>query len=159
MRAAKPARQAGGRGHDGRLMGRLLGRLALAGLLAAGSAVSAAGDSTGDATADATEQAARGAAIVASRSQGLCGLCHALPGQPAHLQGTIAPPLHGVGARYDAAALRARLLAPERFNPDSLMPAYGRTEGLLRVVPAQRGKPLLGAQQIDDVVAYLASLK
>ena len=139
----------------GSLMGRLLGRLALSGLLAAGSAVSTAGD----ATADATGKAERGAAIVASRSQGLCGLCHALPGQPAHLQGTIAPPLHGVGARYDAAALRAHLLTPERFNPDSVMPAYGRTEGLLRIAPAQRGKPLLGAQQIDDVVAYLASLK
>ena len=133
--------------------GRMLGSLALSGLLAMGPAASAAGAKcdTGDAT--------RGAAIVASRSQGLCGLCHALPGQPDHLQGTIAPPLHGVGARHDAADLRAHLLTPERFNPDSVMPAYGRSEGLTRIAPAQRGKPLLDAQQIDDVVAYLASLR
>ena len=101
----------------------------------------------------------RGAAIVASRSQGLCGLCHALPGQPDHLQGTLGPPLHGVGARLTAAELRAHLLAPERFNPDTLMPAYGRTDGLVQVAPALRGKPLLAPQQLDDVVAYLASLR
>ena len=131
--------------------GRRLGGWVVCGLLAVSAAASAAGDATGDAT--------RGAAIVASRSQGLCGLCHALPGQPAHLQGTIAPPLHGVGARYNAAELRAHLLTPERFNPETVMPAYARTEGLLRITPAQRGKPLLDTQQIDDVVAYLASLR
>ena len=134
----------GGRGRRGWRPGRLVSAL----VLAISAPVWA---QVGDAT--------RGAAIVASRSQGLCGLCHALPGQPAHLQGTIAPPLHGVGARYDAAELRAHLLTPERFNPDSVMPAYGRSEGLLRIAPAQRGKPLLAPQQIDDVVAYLASLR
>ena len=131
--------------------GRLLSRLGpLAGglLFALGAPVWA---QAGDAT--------RGAAIVASRSQGLCGLCHALPGQPEHLQGTLGPPLHGVGARYSAADLRAHLLAPERFNADTLMPAYGRSDGLVQVAPALRGKPLLAPQQIDDVVAYLASLR
>ena len=71
----------------------------------------------------AAGDAARGAALVASRSQGLCVLCHALPGQlPVH-QGTLGPPLDGVGARLDTDALRQRLLAPERFNPDTVMPA------------------------------------
>ena len=125
-------------------MRRLAGALALV-------VVAPVGAQTGDAT--------RGAAIVASRSQGLCGLCHALPGQPDHLQGTLGPPLHGVGGRLDAAELRAHLLAPERFNPDTLMPAYGRSDGLVRVAPALRGKPLLAPAQIDDVVAYLASLR
>ena len=107
----------------------------------------------------AAGEAARGGAIVASRSQGLCVLCHALPGQlPAH-QGSIGPPLDGVGARLDADALRQRLLAPERFNPDTLMPAYGRSEGLVQVATALRGKPLLAPGQIDDVVAYLATLR
>lgn len=119
-------------------------------LVAAGSA-GAAGD------------AGRGAVLVASRSQGLCSLCHAVPGLPAPLQGDIGPPLHGVGARLDAGALRQRLLAPERFNPDTLMPAYGpvpgRDDAARRVPDAQRGKPLLTAAQIDDVVAYLVSLK
>ena len=142
-----------------RVLGRVAGGLALSGLLAASPAASAKGDTEADTAGDATAAQTRGAVIVASRSQGLCGLCHALPGQPAHLQGTIAPPLHGVGARYDVAGLRAHLLTPERFNPASVMPAYGRTQGLLRIAPAQRGKPLLDAQQIDDVVAYLASLR
>ena len=140
--------QGRGRGcGQGRLLSRL-GPLAGGLLLALGAPVWA---QAGDAT--------RGAAIVASRSQGLCGLCHALPGQPEHLQGTLGPPLHGVGARYSSADLRAHLLAPERFNPDTLMPAYGRSDGLVQVAPALRGKPLLAPQQIDDVVAYLASLR
>ena len=162
MRTEQRARRTDGQVRDGGLLGgqlvggRMLGSLALSGLLAMGPAASVASatGAKGD-TGDAT----RGAAIVASRSQGLCGLCHALPAQPDHLQGTIAPPLHGIGARHDAADLRAHLLTPERFNPDSVMPAYGRSEGLTRIAPAQRGKPLLDAQQIDDVVAYLASLR
>jgi sulfur-oxidizing protein SoxX len=96
---------------------------------------------------------------VASRSQGLCVLCHALPGQPAPLQGTIGPALAGVGARLVAAELRQRLLSPERFNLDTVMPSYGRTEGLQRVAVAQQGRPLLSPAQIDDVVAYLLSLQ
>ena len=111
------------------------------------------------ASAVAAGDATRGAAIVASRSQGLCVLCHALPGQPPAHQGTLGPPLAGVGARLDADALRQRLLAPERFNPDTVMPAYGRSDSLLQVAPALRGKPLLAPAQIDDVVAYLATLR
>ncbi len=109
--------------------------------------------------AAAQGDAARGATIAASRSQGLCVLCHALPGQSAALAGTVGPPLAGVGSRLDPAALRARLLEPERFNPDTVMPAYGRSEGLQQVASAQRGKPLLGATEIDDLVAWLATLR
>ena len=138
----------GGRRRRALRLRRQLGRLAGGLALAVSTPVWA---QTGDAT--------RGAAIVASRSQGLCGLCHALPGQPDHLQGTLGPPLLGVGARLTAAELRAHLLAPERFNLDTLMPAYGRTDGLVQVAPALRGRPRLAAQQIDDVVAYLASLR
>ncbi|MBL8350273.1 MAG: sulfur oxidation c-type cytochrome SoxX [Burkholderiaceae bacterium] len=113
----------------------------------------------GTAAAAAAGDPARGEAIATSRSLGLCTLCHALPGQPPALQGNLGPPLAGIGARLDAQALRARLLTPERFNPDTLMPAYGRSEGLQRVAAAQRGRPLLTPAQIDDVVAYLAGLR
>ena len=139
---------AGGRGGRNLQLRRRIGQLVGGLVLAVSTPLWA---QAGDAT--------RGAAIVASRSQGLCGLCHALPGQPEHLQGTLGPPLHGVGARYSTPDLRAHLLAPERFNPDTLMPAYGRSDGLVQVAPALRGKPLLAPQQIDDVVAYLASLR
>ena len=107
--------------------------------------------------------AARGAAIAASRQQGLCVLCHALPGQAAAFQGDIGPPLAGVGARLSADLLRQRLLLPERFNPETVMPSYGRPasqpDALRRVPPALRGEPLLSPAQVDDVVAWLASLQ
>ncbi len=101
----------------------------------------------------------RGEAIALHRSLGLCVLCHALPGQNPALQGTIGPPLAGVGGRMDVATLRQRLVAPERFSPDTVMPAYGRSTGLQQVAAAQRGKPLLTNAQIDDVVAWLATLR
>ena len=109
--------------------------------------------------AQAAGDAARGGQIVASRSTGLCVLCHALPGQPAHAQGTLGPPLAGVGARLPADSLRQHLLAPEQFNPDTMMPSYGRSSGLQRVASGQQGKPLLSPAQLDDVLAYLASLQ
>ncbi len=101
----------------------------------------------------------RGAAIVSSRAQGLCALCHAVPGVPAQQTGNLGPDLAGVGARLDAQALRQRLLAPERSNPDTLMPSYARTEGLRQVTAARAGRPLLDAQQIADVLAYLGTLQ
>jgi L-cysteine S-thiosulfotransferase len=110
------------------------------------------------AAADA-DAVARGAAIVASRQIGLCVLCHAVPGVPASQAGTLAPSLAGVGARLSVAELRERLTAPERFNPETIMPSATRTEGLARVAPARRGQPLLDAQQVEAVVAYLATLK
>ena len=113
--------------------------------------------------ARAQGDATRGAVLAANRSQGLCVLCHALPEQPAALQGTIGPALDGVGARLSPEALRQRLLAPERFNPDTVMPSYGRvysaTDAMQRVPVARQGKPLLTPHQVDDLVAYLASLK
>ena len=109
--------------------------------------------------AHAAGDAARGAAIASSRTTGLCVLCHALPGVPALQSGTIGPSLAGVGARLSALQLNERLLAPERFNAATVMPSYGRRDGFTRVANARRGQPLLDAQQIDDVVAYLASLQ
>jgi L-cysteine S-thiosulfotransferase len=103
--------------------------------------------------------AARGAAIAASRTQGLCVLCHAMPGVNAVHAGTIGPPLAGVGARLSPDELRERLVAPQRFNPQTVMPSYARADGLHRTAAARRGQPLLDAQQIEDVVAWLSSLK
>jgi sulfur-oxidizing protein SoxX len=55
--------------------------------------------------------------------------------------------------------LRLRIVDPGRVNPSTIMPAYYRTEGLVRVAPAWRGKPVLSAEQIEDVVAFLTTLK
>lgn len=107
----------------------------------------------------AAGDAGRGRAIVANRAVGLCLLCHQAPIPEEPFQGNLAPDLAGAGSRHSAAALRQRIADPRAFNPQSIMPAYARTEGLRRVGTAWQGKPLLSAQQIDDVVAYLETLR
>ena len=102
---------------------------------------------------------ARGRAIVANRQVGLCLLCHTGPFPEERFQGDLAPDLKGVGARLSEGQIRARIVDPGRFNPDTIMPAYYKTEGLARVATAFRGKTILGAEQIEDVVAYLATLR
>jgi sulfur-oxidizing protein SoxX len=102
---------------------------------------------------------ARGRAIVASRQVGLCLLCHGGPFPEERFQGNLAPDLRGAGSRWSEAHLRLRLVDPARLNPNTIMPAYHRTEGLTRVAPAYRGKPVLTAEQIEDVVAFLTTLR
>ena len=103
--------------------------------------------------------AARGRAIVASRQLGLCLLCHAGPIPEERFQGTLAPDLAGAGSRWSAAQLRLRLADGKRLNPATIMPSYYRTEGLTRVGTAWQSRTLLTAQQIEDVVAYLLTLR
>ena len=102
---------------------------------------------------------ARGRAIVANRQLGLCLLCHSGPFPEERFQGDLAPSLEGAGRRLSEPRLRLRLVDSRRVNPETIMPSYFRTEGLERVAPAFRGKPLLSAEQIEDVVAYLGTLK
>ena len=101
---------------------------------------------------------AKGRALVANRQLGQCLLCHAGPLPEERFQGNLAPDLAGAGSRWSEGQLRLRLVDARRLNPDSIMPAYFQTEGLSRVAPALRGQPLLNAQQIEDVVAFLRTL-
>lgn len=103
--------------------------------------------------------AARGRAIVVNRQQGLCLLCHTGPFAEERFQGNLAPDLSGAGARWSEGQLRLRLVDSRRINPQTLMPAYGRAEGFERVGSAWQGKPVLNAQQIEDVVAFLRTLR
>ena len=98
-----------------------------------------------------------GQRIFASRDGGHCVLCHAAPGVA--VAGNIGPALHGVGRRLSAAQLRLRVVDITRVNPDAVMPAFHRTTDLARVAPERRGQPILSAQQVEDVVAWLASLQ
>jgi len=102
---------------------------------------------------------ARGRAIVANRQVGLCLLCHSGPFPEERFQGELAPDLRGAGTRWTEGQLRLRIADSSQITPTSIMPAYHRTEGLTRVAPAFRGKPILTAEQIEDVVAYLLTLK
>jgi sulfur-oxidizing protein SoxX len=103
--------------------------------------------------------AARGRAIVVNRSVGLCLLCHSGPFPEERFQGNLAPDLSGAGARWSIGELRLRVVDSHKLNADTIMPAYYAVDGLNRVTPAFRGKPLLTAEQIEDVVAFLATLR
>jgi sulfur-oxidizing protein SoxX len=103
--------------------------------------------------------AARGKAAVLSRDGGNCFLCHTVPEAGDTPLGNIGPPLAGVGRRLSAAQLRLRLVDSTRLNKATVMPAYYRIKGLRGVAPAYAGKPLLSAQQIEDVIAYLLTLR
>jgi sulfur-oxidizing protein SoxX len=103
--------------------------------------------------------AERGEKIVTNRQLGLCLLCHAGPYPQERFQGTMAPDLKGAGARSTEGQLRLRIVDAARINPQTIMPPYYRVDGLTRVSPGFRGKPILTAEQIEDVVAYLMTLK
>ncbi len=103
--------------------------------------------------------AARGRAIVADRQVGLCLLCHAAPIPEERFQGDLATDLAGVGQRASAAQLRLRIADASRLNPDTIMPSYFRVSGFNRIAAPYRGKPILDAQQIEDVVAWLVTLQ
>jgi sulfur-oxidizing protein SoxX len=102
--------------------------------------------------------AARGRDILMGRD-GNCLLCHAVPETGAQFMGNLALPLSGVGTRLNAGQLRLRIVDSRRVNPDTIMPSYYRVEGLNKVAAAWRGKPILNAQQIEDTVAYLLTLR
>jgi sulfur-oxidizing protein SoxX len=101
----------------------------------------------------------RGRAIVADRQKGLCLLCHTGPFPEQRFQGDLAPDLRGAGSRWSEGQLRLRLVDGSRLNPDTVMPSYYRIDGLMRVGRLWAGKPVLTAEQIEDVVAFLATLK
>lgn len=100
----------------------------------------------------------RGRAIVGDRRVGLCLLCHTGPFPEPRLHGTLAPDLRGAGSRFSPGQLRLRLVDATRLNPETIMPPYYRTDGLARVAPSYAGKPILDAAQIEDIVAFLATL-
>jgi sulfur-oxidizing protein SoxX len=101
----------------------------------------------------------RGRALVANRQLSMCLLCHQAPIAEARFQGDVSTSLAGVGLRWTAAQLRLRLVNPRLLTPDSVMPAYYRVEGLKRVSGGWRDKPLLDAQQIEDIIAWLQTLQ
>jgi sulfur-oxidizing protein SoxX len=102
---------------------------------------------------------AQGRAIVTNRTVGLCLLCHSGPFPEERFQGNLAPDLRGAGSRWSEGELRLRLVDSHKLDPDTIMPAYYQLDGLNRVTPAFRGKSLLTAEQIEDVVAFLKTMR
>lgn len=103
--------------------------------------------------------AARGEAVVKNRETANCLICHSIPDPNEAFMGEIGPPLAGVGSRLTPGQIRLRVVDPTRVNPAAIMPAYHRADGLVNVDARWRGLPVLSAQEIEDVVAWLATLK
>ena len=117
----------------------------------------------GDGIADPVDgllgEASRGRAVVLDRARGNCLICHAVPEPNERFMGDLGPPLQGVGARLTVAQLRLRLIDQRVINAKTIMPPYYATNGLKQVAAQYRDKTVLTAQDIEDAVAYLATLK
>ena len=109
----------------------------------------------------ASPDAERGRAVVADPRKGNCVICHAIPmtGLPPDAFGNLGPALAGVGLRLTPEVLRQRIIDPRTTFPDTIMPAYAVSTGLYRVQQGYAGKPILTPQEVDDVVAFLMTLK
>ncbi len=127
--------------------------------MAAADATVLAGDAVAQSLTGNAGDPQRGRAIIADRQKGLCLLCHSGPFPEEPLQGNLAPSLEGAGSRWTEGQLRLRLMDNKRINPESIMPAYHRIEGLNRVGSAWRERPILSAAEIEDVLAFLMGLK
>ena len=102
---------------------------------------------------------ARGREIVSDPARGLCVLCHAGPFPEHRFMGDLAPPLDGIGDRLTVAQIRARIVDSRLANPDTIMPPFHATTGLRSVGERWQGETILTAEEVEDVVAYLATLK
>jgi L-cysteine S-thiosulfotransferase len=116
------------------------------------------GDSILDSLTGVPGDATHGRALILERTN-TCILCHSGPFPEEKFQGDLAPNLAGSGSRWSVGQLRLRLVDASRFNPGTIMPSYYRLDGLDRVATNWRGKPILSAEQIEDIVAYLATLR
>ena len=103
--------------------------------------------------------AAKGRKLAINRKKGNCLACHVMPipEQPYH--GLIGPDLNGVAKRLTEGEVRARLVNPKLANPDTIMPAFYRKDGFERVLKKFKGKTMLSAEQVEDLVAYTMTLK
>jgi sulfur-oxidizing protein SoxX len=104
-------------------------------------------------------EVSRGREVVRGREEVNCLICHAVPGTGDRFMGNLGPSLAGVGARFSAGQLRLWLVDAKHVVPDTIMPSYYAVEGLQMVATRYRGKTILDAQQIEDAVSYLATLR
>ena len=101
----------------------------------------------------------KGREVAIHRQKGNCLACHTMPAPEQPYHGEVGPDLSDVGSRLSEGELRLRVVNPKYFNPNTIMPAFYRTEGLHMVAKKFQGKPMLTAEEVEDVVAYLMTLK
>ena len=135
------------------MWGRCLNAMAFVSLIAGCASIPV----DGMAPLAAAGDAARGREVFTSRDGGHCVICHAAPGVEA--AGDFGPSLGGVASRLNAAQVRMRVVDITKVKPEAMMPSFHRVEGLNRVAAQYAGKTALSAQQVEDVVAFLGTLK
>ncbi len=101
----------------------------------------------------------KGRKIAINRKKGNCLACHQMPIPEQPFHGEISPDLSGVAERYTAAEIRMRIVDPKVLNEDTIMPSFYRNNGFHRVLKKFQGKTMLSAQEVEDVLAYLMTLK
>jgi sulfur-oxidizing protein SoxX len=101
----------------------------------------------------------KGREVAINRKKGNCLACHVMPIPEQSFHGEIGPDLTGVGSRYKIGELRLRVVDPKTLNPDTMMPAFYRNDGFHRVAKKFEGKTILGPQEVEDLLAYLMSLR
>ncbi len=121
--------------------------------------VTIVGDAIPTPLSGAQGDAGRGRALIIAHEDANCVLCHTISDPALRFSGNIGPPLDGVGKRLSPGQLRLRVADYLRVNSASVMPSYYRVDGLDRVAGAYRGRPILDAAQIEDIVAYLTTLQ
>jgi len=143
-----------------RLMAYLAGFLAALGMANAQALrpYAVVGDAIPSSLTGAAGDATRGGALAVDRTS-TCILCHSGPFPEQRFQGDVAPSLAGTGSRWSEGQIRLRLVDASRLNAATIMPSYYRIDGLNRVGRAWQGKPILTAEQIEDIVAYLVTLR
>jgi L-cysteine S-thiosulfotransferase len=135
--------------------GRFVGNATAADLLAYSVVADGIPEPIGATAGDAR----RGRALILAREAANCLLCHGLRDPDVRFAGDLGPPLDGIALKLSAAQLRLRVVDNFRRDPSTIMPSYYRVDDLDRVAAAYRGKPILAPGQVEDIVAYLATLK
>lgn len=103
--------------------------------------------------------AVKGRNVAINRKKGNCLACHVLPIPEQTFHGNIGPELNGVAGRLSEGEVRARIVNPKLANEGTIMPAFYKNEGFTRVLKGFEGKSLLSASEVEDVVAYVMTLK
>lgn len=120
---------------------------------------SIAGDAIAQPLTGRPGDASRGQKLIANRPASLCLLCHQAPVPEPHAQGTLAPDLSGVGGRLSEGQIRLRIVDMAHISPSTIMPSYYRISDHARTAEPWRGRPVLGAEDIEDIVAFLITLR
>ena len=103
--------------------------------------------------------AANGRKLAINRKLGNCLACHVMPIPEQTFHGLVGPDLNGVASRRSAGEVRLLIVNPKLANPDTIMPAFYRKDGLHRVMKKFQGKTMLSAEQVEDLIAYTMTLK